>query len=116
MRLSQKRDVQSTETMAMALATVSGSNHPSRLRLRRAQRTSHALEATLLLAFVMAAVGFFGQGGAEALAGMSIGALVTSLRASRRRLQSAFSGAFAGLFISLMVAGFFHDALMRALG
>ncbi|MBN8606652.1 MAG: hypothetical protein J0L81_07025 [Caulobacterales bacterium] len=62
-----------------------------------------------LLAVAVALCGLlFFQGGLEALAGATLGAVL-----ARRHGAPLIAGAFAGLFAGALFAGFFHGALVN---
>jgi hypothetical protein len=97
---------------AMLAPTLDG-NRQGAVSIGRVRARSVALDTALLFTACGIAGVFLFQGGAEALIGAGLGALI-GLRAAHWRnaqLASAISGAFAGLFAGALFAGFFHGAL-----
>lgn len=94
-----------TDVASTLVRAPSGVSSPKRFRI-----AAWTLDLALLTAAILVAVALRNEGGAEALIGTGIGAIVGA-RAEPRRNQSipaAISGAFAGLFGGALVAGFFH--------
>jgi hypothetical protein len=81
----------------------------TRSRLRFSAR---ALDASILIVFLIAAAALILQGGAEALLGSAIGAAIGSRSGRGAFTERVLGGAYAGFYACAMFAAFFHSAIV----